>query len=242
MNDEDKEDRGFEFFARLADDDFAIPDLEPFQWLDGEYTGLTAVGWWGRKCSFPRGKVPLQVLERLVSELEQGSFQPSEITAHKYSCTRCDSSIVYSATTRFGVIWVPAGTQVFLAPGNLVHLLHDHDYRPPAQFVEAVEHCPKPGSLAYYDLSRCAVWGEGTSHWRRESAAASERAANMAAAHLKSAICPYCERPLRTRKARQCFECGLDWHNVNHVRSSSEQPLDSAIPYLFSSLQSEPRP
>jgi hypothetical protein len=24
--------------------------------------------------------------------------------------------------------------------------------------------------------------------------------------------CPHCGKPLRTSKARQCFECGADWH------------------------------
>jgi hypothetical protein len=24
--------------------------------------------------------------------------------------------------------------------------------------------------------------------------------------------CPHCGKPLRTAKARQCFECGVDWH------------------------------
>jgi hypothetical protein len=25
--------------------------------------------------------------------------------------------------------------------------------------------------------------------------------------------CPYCGMPLRTDQARQCFECGMDWHD-----------------------------
>jgi hypothetical protein len=25
--------------------------------------------------------------------------------------------------------------------------------------------------------------------------------------------CPRCGKPLRTKKAEQCFECGADWHN-----------------------------
>jgi hypothetical protein len=24
--------------------------------------------------------------------------------------------------------------------------------------------------------------------------------------------CPFCGKPLRTDRARQCFECGKDWH------------------------------
>lgn len=26
-------------------------------------------------------------------------------------------------------------------------------------------------------------------------------------------LCPSCEKPLRTSKAKQCFQCGADWHN-----------------------------
>ena len=27
--------------------------------------------------------------------------------------------------------------------------------------------------------------------------------------------CPYCGKVLRTDKARQCFDCGMDWHDSN---------------------------
>jgi hypothetical protein len=27
--------------------------------------------------------------------------------------------------------------------------------------------------------------------------------------------CPYCGKPLRSAKARQCFECRMDWHHVH---------------------------
>lgn len=29
--------------------------------------------------------------------------------------------------------------------------------------------------------------------------------------------CPYCGKPLRTDTAKQCFECGTDWHDANNV-------------------------
>ena len=28
--------------------------------------------------------------------------------------------------------------------------------------------------------------------------------------------CSYCGAPLRTNEARQCFECGMDWHDEDH--------------------------
>ncbi len=33
--------------------------------------------------------------------------------------------------------------------------------------------------------------------------------------------CPYRGKPLRTDRARQCFECGADWHDPPTVRASS---------------------
>jgi hypothetical protein len=29
--------------------------------------------------------------------------------------------------------------------------------------------------------------------------------------------CPYCGRPLRTERAKQCFECGTDWHDTSKI-------------------------
>jgi hypothetical protein len=31
--------------------------------------------------------------------------------------------------------------------------------------------------------------------------------------------CPYCGAPLRTDKAKQCFNCGMDWHDPANVVS-----------------------
>jgi hypothetical protein len=36
--------------------------------------------------------------------------------------------------------------------------------------------------------------------------------------------CPRCGKPLRTKKAEQCFECGADWHkNGEESERSGEQ-------------------
>jgi hypothetical protein len=38
--------------------------------------------------------------------------------------------------------------------------------------------------------------------------------------------CPYCGQPLRTAQARQCFGCGMDWHDPNApVRYAVKPPL-----------------
>jgi hypothetical protein len=29
--------------------------------------------------------------------------------------------------------------------------------------------------------------------------------------------CPHCGEPLRTEQAKQCFQCGMDWHDPENV-------------------------
>jgi hypothetical protein len=33
--------------------------------------------------------------------------------------------------------------------------------------------------------------------------------------HRTQMPCPHCGQPLRTEKARQCFNCGSDWHEAS---------------------------
>ena len=40
----------------------------------------------------------------------------------------------------------------------------------------------------------------------------------------KGRPCPYCQRPLRTNEARQCFECAKDWHDLTNLISHAVQP------------------
>lgn len=226
----------FAIFCRRASDAEGIVDLQPFGWLDAEYTSIRAVGWLGGKdTSVTTGKIHLLVLQRLLNELEQSSFQPSQIAAQKYSCPLCVGRKTLSASTRSGVIWVPTGREVYLAPGNLVHLIYDHSYMPPEPFQRAVEECPVPGSLAYYHMSRCAVRGSGPDEWRDALAKANQRASHLAGTHLAASTCPYCERPLRSPRARQCAECGLDWHDLTSVRLRGAA-VESSIADLLASL------
>lgn len=48
--------------------------------------------------------------------------------------------------------------------------------------------------------------------------------------------CPYCGKTLRTKEARQCFECGTDWHDpeflVRHIVRRDRQKIESAQPMI----------
>lgn len=61
----------------------------------------------------------------------------------------------------------------------------------------------------------------------REHRNLGEYEARVAIRQLVEAIehtpCPACGKPLRTRKAQQCFKCGADWHAE---RAKSTAPAD----------------
>lgn len=50
--------------------------------------------------------------------------------------------------------------------------------------------------------------------------------------------CPYCGKPLRTAVARQCVECGMDWHDLRQVHrlgvgSEAPSPGESGPPEIL---------
>ena len=35
--------------------------------------------------------------------------------------------------------------------------------------------------------------------------------------NIAGKLCPYCGNGLRTDRAKQCFECGTDWHDASNI-------------------------
>ena len=210
-----------------------VPDLSPFDLLLGEFRSVLAVGWLGPSTEHPTGRTPLWFLERLLHEFEPATFVPDRRSGRKTGCVRCNrrlrerqaqalqaglseksvQSDSLSAHTLRGVLWVPAWTRAYVAPRNLVHMLYDHDYLPPAEFVDAVLACPRVDSLAYHDAFRNLVRHPDRADLRERFEGVETRAIDAAPEQLRRGRCPYCEQALRSPTARQCTECGLDWHD-----------------------------
>lgn len=212
-----------------------LPDLSPFDLLLGEFRSVLAVGWLGPYTEHATGRTPLWFLERLLHEFEPATFVPDRKSGRKYGCVRCDrrlrerraqarqaglseksvKSDSLSAHTMSGVLWVPAWTHAYVAPRNLVHMLYDHDYLPPAEFVDAVIACPRVDSLAYHDAFRDLVRHPERDDLHERFEGVETRAIDAAPEQLRRGRCPYCEQDLRSATARQCTECGLDWHDLS---------------------------
>lgn len=208
-------------------------DFSPFPYPRPAYREVLAVGWNGTRSDFSRGKVPLGVITRILDDLESAGYQPSE-TQQKISCHSCRTGgTPLSAPTRFGVIWVPAWTRVFVAPGNLVHWLYDHDYLPPREFLDAVVASPRVGSYAYVDASAVAIGPEPEKSWTQLAESARSDATANARQRLRQQTCPYCLTRLRTAEAHQCLCCGLDWHVTGRILRAGLPVDDSGVLDLF---------
>jgi len=134
---------------------------------------LFAVGWLERGGSFPTGKLEELYVARLV-ELAANPWQPVRFLGYH----DCDLCAVSEGPTNFerdghqvsigaSNLFLPAPkVGVLVAPTLVLHYIHEHEYRPPDEFLEAVRDCPPMGSESYLDAIRRAG-GDGVMLMKR---------------------------------------------------------------------------
>ena len=133
---------------------------------------LRAIGWLEPGHSFPIGEVTHQEFASIF-ELAVEPWQPSRFLGF-HDCGFCrfsegPSSMVFGARrVEVGCnnLFVPAGDVVFVAPSMILHYVDAHGYRPPDEFLEAIEQCPRMGSREYLD-ALITAGGEGVLSRRR---------------------------------------------------------------------------
>jgi hypothetical protein len=108
---------------------------------------VRAIGWLHPDHSYPRGEVPAEFLARLkeFTARSDGSAEALYFPAAAGWHTRefCGKA---QGGKNFGV---PSGDLLFVAPEMVVHYIEEHDYGPPAEFVEAVLRSPLPDTEEY---------------------------------------------------------------------------------------------
>lgn len=103
-----------------------------------------AVGWFGKEKPTPTGPTPAGFLAKL--EL---FCAPANRLNHPrpVSCPLCKH-------TEAGEIRVMGDDDIFSAPALIYHLVAQHQYQPPASFIQAVLHGPDPTTAEYRALLR----------------------------------------------------------------------------------------
>jgi hypothetical protein len=147
-----------------------LEDLSPYTFLDGATPSAAAarnVGWLEASHDFPTEEPPPHLLDRLWEYCSILIFPTRGLHDCEF-CSLPSSTFVRNGTRLFlgsGEIRVFNSTgEAFAAPNLIYHYVLGHHYRPPHEFLRAVEDGPRPGSDEYRKLlERLAVdWRENT--------------------------------------------------------------------------------
>ena len=105
------------------------------------------VGWLSEGEPFPKGNVDSKLLDKL-DELVLNPMHLMRGVHHCEFCPppiyrrvegKCASELVRDSPKGNGEIWVEGpGEVVFVAPVLITHYIHEHQYLPPRQFLDAV--------------------------------------------------------------------------------------------------------
>lgn len=145
-----------------------LQDLEICRYHPGPYCAdswqvpLRAVGWLAHGHAFETGPTASGLVAKLEAMLEQTNAAYPHYRFR--GCMHCGLCLALDCPSP-GPIWsqenllVPGAAAVYLAPGGIVHYVHEHAYRPPREFMDAVLRCPEIGSPAYLAALRSANGG-----------------------------------------------------------------------------------
>ena len=131
-------------------------DLQPGWYHPGPYDSaawaspLLYVGWLEAGQPYETGEVPGWVVPR-IHELRYLSKAQKLSFRGLHSCSLCAEGNRSGLTESWLNLFLPGQDTVFLAPGRIDHYITAHSYRPPDEFLRALEKCPVPGGDEYVE-------------------------------------------------------------------------------------------
>ncbi len=139
-------------------------DLTPYRYLTPKNKPLPMVqnvGWLAKRRRFPKDVVAPEVLAKLGLLFENDATRVNQ-TRGVHLCPWCKAIITLPNGSYLGSaeIWVPdpTNTIIYAAPTLIIHYIETHHYRPPADFLAAVENFDVAGAwdanAIYEDLLR----------------------------------------------------------------------------------------
>lgn len=122
-----------------------IPDLAPCTYFDKPNrplsTRLIAVGWLHRFEPYTPGSIPPAQRAKL-DELLMDPWNPfNYLGSHLCECGRSPEG--------YNNLFIPSPRGVYASPELIDHYIDLHTYRPPDEFLEALEACPPMCSAEY---------------------------------------------------------------------------------------------
>jgi hypothetical protein len=115
--------------------DLFFQDMSPYVYLcDEPLPNVYNVGWLDTDHPFPRGTVS----ERFLSNLQQHCKTLVRHTRGPFPCPFCDwTGLIECGSAE---VWIKGKENVvFAAPSLIYHYITSHGYRPPQEFIDAVE-------------------------------------------------------------------------------------------------------
>ena len=108
---------------------------------------VRAIGWLSGAHDYPRGDVALDIIEKLqqfVRLWQQSTVELRwKVASNSHTCELCNEQ---RAVGTFGV---PGANVIYVVPVLITHYVVTHDYKPPAEFREALMFSPLPGTVRY---------------------------------------------------------------------------------------------
>jgi hypothetical protein len=90
-------------------------------------------------------------------------------------------------------LYVPTPERVYIAPAMILHYVVEHRYRPPDEFMHALQQCPPQGSGEYVTLIEPLRSPFDPSMFDRAWAAEHEAAHRRSQQWVRRGMCPRCE-------------------------------------------------
>jgi len=97
-------------------------------------SALVTIGWLERDYHFSTGETPTAFAEKLLDLCDNSIYRIRSNYVCDL-CTKLDSQAIVEAE-----IWVPGKeNKIYVAPSLIYHYVTEHQYRPPDEFIEAVQ-------------------------------------------------------------------------------------------------------
>jgi len=107
---------------------------------------LKAIGWLSKGFPYSTGRVPIRLVKKL-KRLFKNPWEPGFGYLGYHECEFCKVRKYQSALNLF----IPGEGVIYVSPEGILHYIEVHSYKPPKEFLTAVDKCPQTNSDEYFN-------------------------------------------------------------------------------------------